>query len=102
MPAPAPAPASNRSSRRSDRARQPQQRVPAGAMIALFRKQHVKGYAGHVIGHGLDAGVLLLMQDFPISVALIAGLRAHGGSTLLARALVGRITLERVVSDILA
>src|ERR1700720_2984757 len=99
---PMPAPESNRRSRCSDRVRQPQQRVTACAMITLFTQQQVEGYARHVIGHRLDAGILLLIQDLAVSVALLAGLRAHGGSALLARAIVGRIALERVVSDILA
>src|SRR6266853_20006 len=92
----------NRRSRHSDRVRQPQQRIPAGAMIALFGKQQVEGYARHVIGHLLDAGVLLLIPDLAVSVALLAGLCAHRGSALLARAFVSCIAHERVVSDILA
>ena len=60
--------------------RQPQQRVAAGAMIARFAEQQIKGYARNVIGHGFNARVLFLIEDFAISAALLAGFRAHRGS----------------------
>ena len=50
-----------------------------------FAEQQIEGDAGHIIGHGLDAGILFLIKNLAIAVALLAGLRAHRGAACLAR-----------------
>ena len=54
----------------------PQQRVAAAAVIAGFAHQQIEREAGEIVRDGLDAAVLLLIEDLAIRPARIAGLGA--------------------------
>src|SRR5690606_4316032 len=55
-------------------ARLPQQRVVAGAGVALLAHQHVQGQAGEVVGDRLHELVLVLVEDLAVAAAALAGL----------------------------
>jgi len=70
-------------------------------MIAMLAEQQIKSEAGEVVGHRIDAGIVLLIHDLAVCAALLAGFRTHRCSTLGAHGLVGEAqhSLDRVLEN---
>src|SRR5581483_11766523 len=58
--------------------RLPQQGMTAGALEPCFGHEQIEGKAGEVIHQRLNVPVVFLVTDFPVSLAVIAGLGAQG------------------------
>jgi hypothetical protein len=52
--------------------------MAAGPLKTGLGHQQVDGETGQVIRHGLNAGVMFLVADFPVGLAVIAGFRPDG------------------------
>src|SRR5262245_54178718 len=58
-----------------------QEWVDAAATIAGVAHEQVESERGHVVGHRLQRGILVLVENLHVAAAVVAGLRLDGVAT---------------------